>query len=276
MYIEVNGVSLYCETKGDSANPPIYFLHGAPGLSDCRSDIATFSSLSDEYFLVFMDHRGSGRSGEVPPYTHEQWTSDIDALRQHFGHEKISVLGGSYGGFLALEYVLRYQEHVAHVMLRDTSPSGLDDEVSISLALNSGLGIEEEPLRRLFNGQVYSDEELRRVYGSIIPLYTTVKPTPEQVEQRLDSIYFHYQTHNYAFSINKPKYNIIPRLKEIKVPTLITVGRHDWITPINNSVLLSREIENSTLVVFEDCGHSPQLEAKDKFLKLVRDFLKKN
>jgi pimeloyl-ACP methyl ester carboxylesterase len=68
------------------------FFHGGPGMSDCRGDIAAFSSLGDEYKLVFMDMRGSGRSEVKPPYTHEPWTADNDGLRQQLGLAKIFIL----------------------------------------------------------------------------------------------------------------------------------------------------------------------------------------
>src|SRR5699024_3619456 len=105
MYITLNGCKLYYEVKGNPEGETIFFIHGGPGMSDSRGDAETFSSLGDAYRLVFLDNRGSGRSEAVPPYTHEQWTEDIDALRNYLGVEKMHVLGGSYGGFLTLEYV---------------------------------------------------------------------------------------------------------------------------------------------------------------------------
>src|SRR5690625_8016876 len=121
MYTIVDVYSIYYVEHVEDNDNTIFFIHGAPGLVDCRSDIIVFSKLSSEYRLVFLDMRGSGRSEEVPPYTHEQWISDIDELRKQIGVDKIIIHGGSYGGFLSLEYVLRYPEHVSGVLLRDTA-----------------------------------------------------------------------------------------------------------------------------------------------------------
>ena len=60
----------------------------------------------------------------------------------------------------------------------------------------------------------------------------------------------------------------------ITVPVLVTVGRHDWITPVVASEDIAREIPNSTLVIFENSGHSPHREENEKYLKLLRDFKK--
>jgi proline iminopeptidase len=274
MYKTINGCQIYYEVHGKEDGEAIFFIHGGPGMGDCRGDITAFTSLGDEYKLVFLDMRGSGRSEDKPPYTHEQWTADIDQLRKQLGLEKIKMLGGSYGGFLTLEYALRYPENLTHVMLRDTAPSCNYNDQSTEKALNSNLpGINEDMLDRLFGGRVKSNDDFKEMFGAIQPLYTVVWDE-EKAKQRLDSIFFHYETHNYAFSVNQPAYDLTKQLKNIQVPVLVTVGRHDWITPVVASEDIHREVPNSTLVIFENSGHSPHLEENEKYLDLVRDFIK--
>jgi proline-specific peptidase len=274
MYKAINGCQIYYEVHGKEDGEAIFFIHGGPGMGDCRGDIAAFSPLGDEYKLVFLDMRGSGRSEDKPPYTHEQWTSDIDELRKQLGLEQIKMLGGSYGGFITLEYALRYPGNLTHIMLRDTAPSCNYNDQSTEKALNSNLpGINEDMLDRLFGGRVKSNDEFKEMFGAIQPLYTVVWDE-EKAKQRLDSIFFHYETHNYAFRVNQPAYDLTEQLKNIQVPVLVTVGRHDWITPVVASEDIHREVPNSTLVIFENSGHSPHLEENEKYLELVRDFIK--
>ncbi|MBB6453741.1 proline iminopeptidase [Salirhabdus euzebyi] len=273
MYATLNGCKIYYEVHGKDDGETIFFIHGGPGMSDSRGDTKTFAALGDKYRLVFLDNRGSGRSEEVPPYTHEQWTSDIDALREHLGVEQIHVLGGSYGGFLTLEYVLRFPERVKSIMLRDTAPNNKNSDLSKQKALDSKLpGINEEMLDRLFGGKVRSNEEFRDMIKAILPLYT-VEFDEEVAEKQLNNIYFRYETHNYAFSVNKQSYDITDRLKEIQCPALVTVGIHDWVTPVECSEELAAGIPNNRYVKFENSGHSPHIEENEKYLELVRDFL---
>lgn len=273
MFITINDNELYYEVHGNPEGETIFFIHGAPGLGDCRGDIKAFSALGDQYRLVFMDMSGSGRSEGKPPFTHEQWTSDIEEMRKQLVGGPIKILGGSYGGFLSLEYVLRYPDNVTHVLLRDTSADNKFDHLSIDQALSSNLpGITEEGIRRLFDGKVESNEELKEMFAAIQPLYT-VEYDEEAVKARLDSIYYRYETHNYAFAYNKPKFDLVPDLHKIKQPMLVTVGRHDWITPVVCSETIAEKVPNSRLVIFENSGHSPQHEENEAFLKLVRDFL---
>ncbi|MCQ6530424.1 alpha/beta fold hydrolase [Bacillus mycoides] len=274
MYTIINGCQVYYEVHGKEDGEAIFFVHGGPGMSDCRGDIAAFASLGNEYKLVFMDMRGSGRSEGKPPFTHEQWTEDIDELRKQLGLSKIKMLGGSYGGFLTLEYAIRYPKNLTHIILRDTAPSNRYNDLSTEKALTSQLpGINEEMLYRLFNGQVQSNGEFKKIFESIQPLYT-VEWDAEKAKNKLDSIYFHYETHNFAFSINKQSYDVTEQLRNIKIPVLVTVGRHDWITPVVASEDIANEINNSILIIFENSGHLPHREENDEYVKLVRKFIK--
>lgn len=274
MYTTINGCEIYYEILGENNAKTIFFIHGAPGLGDCRSDKGAFESLANEYRLVFLDMRGSGRSAEVPPYTHEQWTADIDQLREKIGVDKIIIHGGSYGGFLSLEYVLRYPQHVSGVLLRDTAANQDYDNLSTERALKADLpGVTEDSLARLWDGHVRSNEDMKEIFRALQPLYT-VDYDEEKSNERIDSIYYHYETHNYAFSVNQPNYNLESQLKEIKAPVLISVGRHDWVTPVECSLVLKREIPNSELIIYENSGHSPHLEETELYVKNMTEFIK--
>ncbi|WP_164215247.1 alpha/beta hydrolase [Virgibacillus sp. YIM 98842] len=273
MYVTLNGCKIYYEVHGNEEGETIFFIHGGPGMSDCRGDVKAFSDLGDTYRLVFLDNRGSGRSETVPPYTHEQWISDIDALREYLGIEEVHMLGGSYGGFLTLEYVLRYPERVKSIILRDTAPNNKNNHLSIDKAMKSNLpGINKEMLDRLFGGEVRSNEEFREMTKAILPLYT-VEWDEKAAEEKLNNTYFRYETHNYAFKVNKKQYDVSDRLNQITCPVLITVGIHDWVTPVEYSDEMAVKIPNNTYIKFENSGHSPHVEENEKYLKLVREFL---
>ncbi|RIH87470.1 alpha/beta fold hydrolase [Calidithermus roseus] len=271
MHIEVNGVKLvYDDSGGDGI--AFVTLHGGPGMGSRRGDWAAFQPLTDTYRLISYDQRGNGDSEGREPYSHEQFVADLEALRQGLGLGKIILLGGSYGGFIALEYALRHQDKLHALILRDTAASNKYQHTSKKRALESGFPMDIERLDRLFAGQMTSDEDFRESFAMIQPLYN-VRRDLEEEARRLAAIPFRYQTHNWAFSRNQPHYDITSRLPEIEVPVLVTVGRHDWITPLEASEELAQGLPNSELVVFESSGHSPQLEEQERYLRVVRDFL---
>ena len=273
-YLVVNGVRLMVEDLGEG--PAILTLHGGPGMGSRAGDVATYGGLASEgYRIVSYDQRGNGDSDSGEPYSHAQFIADAEETRKRLDLGRIVVAGGSYGGFLTLEYALRYPENVAGIILRDTAASNRFGATSKERALASGLpNITEEMMDRLFEGRVASDQEFHDLFAAIEPLYW-VGASKEDQEAHLAAIRFRHETHNYAFSINQPRFDLVSRLHEISVPALVLVGRHDWITPLEASEEIAANIPDSRLVIFERSGHSPQIEEREKFLGEVRTFLKR-
>ncbi|MEF2279848.1 alpha/beta fold hydrolase [Deinococcus sp. YIM 134068] len=272
--LEVNGVRLVYDDSGDDTGrkTTIVTLHGGPGMGSRVSDWAAFQPLTDHYRLISYDQRGSGESEGAEPYSHAQFVADLEALRTGLNLGRIVVLGGSYGGFIALEYALARPENLHAVILRDTAASNRFQGTSKERALSSGFPMDGETLDRLFSGQIQDNGDFRASFAMIQPLYT-VERDPAAEAERLARIPFRYETHNWAFSRNQPTYDLVDRLPEITVPVLVTVGRHDWITPLEASEELAAGLPGGELVVFERSGHSPQIEEQALYLQTVREFL---
>ena len=274
MEATVNGARLYYETHGDENAPAIVVLHGGPGLGDCRDHLRDYGALRDEYRLLLYDARGSGRSEDRPPYTHEQWVADLDELTRHVGIDRFALLGHSYGGMVAQEYALRHQERLTHLVLIDTSPSTVENEKSIRRALAAELpGIEEGWLRKLFEGRVDSNEEMHEMWERLLPLYFEGPFDPSLPKEMAARAYYHHETHNFAFSVNNPSYDVRARLGEIRVSTLVICGGNDWITPLSKSEQIVAGIPGSRLEVFDESGHMPMIEESEKFISVLRSWL---
>lgn len=274
MMITINGNKLYVEDHGPKDGIPMIVHHGGPGLGDHTEPKRAFAiPFSDKYRVIVFDARGSGRSEGNPPFTHEQWAADVDGLREHFGFDKIVMAGGSYGGFISMEYALRYPDRVLALVLRDTAADMEHDKEATQNALNSTrVKVDPEKLARVMDGTTLSDEDFKECYKEIQPLYHA-NWDPEKDAERLERTIFRHETHNFAFTHNFANYDLKPDLHKINVPTLIIVGRHDWITPVHASETIHRLIPGSRLEIFENSGHSPQLEEPEKFQQLVREFL---
>ncbi|MFF1818025.1 alpha/beta fold hydrolase [Kribbella sp. NPDC058245] len=96
---------------------PAVILHGGPGTWD---DHARLAAMIDDLTVVHrFDQRGCGRSGASDELTMARWAQDIDELRAHWGHDKIVVIGHSFGATLAVTYAALYADHVAGVVYLD-------------------------------------------------------------------------------------------------------------------------------------------------------------
>lgn len=271
--VTINGNELAVEVLGPAEAPVILTHHGAPGLGSRAEPRASFGRLSDQYRVVVFDARGSGESEGQLPYSHEQWAADLDGLREWLGVDKVAIAGGSYGGFMAMEYAIRYPERVEAIVLRDTAADHSHAETSRSNALASDrVEVDMEKFDRIDEGRVRDNSDLKDCWREILPLYD-FDYDPAAVEAKVEATPYRYEAHNYAFSKNLPDWDIKPQLKNVKIPTLVTVGRADWITPVAASETIARLIEGSELVVFEKSGHSPQIEEAESWTRTVREFL---
>ncbi|MDA4892673.1 alpha/beta hydrolase [Streptomyces sp. MS2A] len=269
----INGARLKLQILGDEGAPAIVVHHGAPGLGSRAEPVRSFGPFADAYRIVTFDARGSGESEDRPPYTHAQWVDDIDAIRAHLGLDTIVMAGGSYGGFLAMEYTLAHPDRVRALILRDTAANTAYDHLAVERArMTDRVTIDEWTISRIGTGRFADNAEFERYWRGILPLYDH-SYDPEATERKARATTYHYATHNAAFGVNMPAYDLTGRLGEIACPTLVVVGRHDWRTPIPASQDIADRIPGAELVVFEESGHSPQLEEPEKFQATVRDFL---
>ena len=93
-------------------------------IGDHKSDFKVYSQLQDSVRVLSFDYRGHGQSSLTRPYTFDQIVEDIEGVRQHFAGEKQAIIcGGSFGGFLAQQYAIKYASNVSHLILRGTAPS---------------------------------------------------------------------------------------------------------------------------------------------------------
>ncbi|BCJ34784.1 hydrolase [Actinocatenispora thailandica] len=273
MRLTINDNELAVEVFGADDAPVLIAHHGAPGLGSRAEPRATFAPFADTFRVIVFDARGSGESGGNEPYTHEQWAADVEGLRQWAGVERFVLAGGSYGGFISMEYAIRHPDRVSALVLRDTSADhSNDDAARRNAAASTRVRIDLAKLDRINTGRVRDDDDLRDCWREILPLYDHVYD-PAAVEAKVAATPYRYATHNYAFAHNQPHYDIKAQLPTITCPTLVTVGRDDWITPVACSETIVSLIPDARLVVFEKSGHSPQIEEAEQWRRVVREFL---
>jgi len=273
MFVNINGNDLNVEVLGPDDAPVLIAHHGGGGIGSLAEPKATFGPLADIMRVLVFDARGCGLSEGKPPFSHAQWAADVDGLREWLGAEQVMVAGGSYGGFIAMEYAIAYPHRVRAMILRDTSADRSNLDRAYENARNqTRVAINWDNFDRYWSGRIRDDEDLKARWAEIIPLYD-FEYDPVRSAERVEAGIYRHEAHNWCFQHNWAAYDVKDQLPSVTVPTLVTVGRRDWVTPVSSSETIAALIPNAELVIFEKSGHSPQFEERDEFQRVIRDFL---
>lgn len=273
--LEVRDVSLFVHVTGQGY--PLVLMHGGPGLD--HWSLMSFRRCSDQFTLVFYDHRCNGRS-EGAPLTSMTWknlAADADALREKLGFEKWAVLGHSFGGHVALEYALRYPANLSHLVLLDTAgDSWWGHRNAPDLLARCGWNAERvEVVRRFFNGEFEPNEFVPMVMRIVKAYY--YDPSLWKMAGDLLHGEWHTRTRPETFIYGCRHlikgWSVMDRLGEIKVPTLVMAGRADFAFPPEHQLELAARIPNSRLRIIERAGHNPQTEQPADVMAAVREFI---
>src|SRR5207237_6801486 len=114
--VELNGVRIFTRRVGDG--PPVVVLHGGPGAHHDYL-LPQYDRLARGRTLLYYDQRGGGRS-PVPRDTPVGWrehVADLEALRDRWGLDRVTLLGYAWGGLLAMLYALAHPARIDRLAL---------------------------------------------------------------------------------------------------------------------------------------------------------------
>ena len=280
--VRVDGYRLYWKSVGDPGpNGTVVLLHGGPGAT--HDYLLAFSDLVREgYRVLYYDQLGCGRSElarDVSEYTIDRDVEDLEGLRRALGLERFHLIGSSYGGLLAIAYALAHPEPLRTLV----SASGLAD-VPLTAREMQRLKRElpapfpEILTRHEAKGEFQHPEYLAAVMEFYRRHLCRLPVWPAEVTYTLD----HMSAPKYG-TMNGPNeftitgtirdYDATARLGEIRIPSLITTGRYDEVTPVV-AESIHHGIPGSRLVRFEESSHTAFWEERSRYMATVLDFLR--
>jgi proline iminopeptidase len=277
----VNGTELFYLVEG--SGPPCVVLHGGLGF-DHTYMRSSLRPLEDVLEMIYLDQRGNGRSGRptLDTITIPQLAADVDALREHLGHERIALLGHSYGGFVALEYATTYPDRVSHLVLEDTSPGAFEptDAELAERADPSWVTPEVQAAFEAFgsttaSGHVPTDDRFREMLPTLAPMYL-YKSDPSTLAGLLADAIIDAQVALHSMTVALPGWSVADKLDRITARTLVLCGRYDLLTTPECAKRLSTAVPGAELVWFESSGHFPSVEEPEAFEAAVRSFFARN
>ncbi len=270
--IDIRGASLHCRQLGQGKNA-VLFMHGGLGL-DAEYFQPFVNELANDARLIYYDHRGNGRStGNMGESTHETIADDARDLIDALGLERVTLLGHSYGGYIAQEFALRHPTRLSGLILCSTAPAFDYPAVAMQNAMQRATPEQLNILGGAGGRSVGSDAEWRAVWNAIVSMYFH-RFDPEvaaDIDRRTT-----YRAAAYdrgALSL-LPAFDVTARIPAIVAPTLALAGRHDWIAPAREGAeRIAAAIPGAQSVVFEESGHFPFIEEQDQFVRVVRAWL---
>jgi proline iminopeptidase len=276
LFFDVEGASLVPDGPRMVERPIAFLLHGGPG-GDHTGFKGVYSPLAERMQLVYVDHRGQGRSARGPKesYTLDNNVEDLEALRQYLGLDKIVVIGVSYGGMVALTYASRYPDSVSHLIAVVTAPSYRFLERAQQIVAERGTEEQTRMADVLWAGAFESEEQLREYYSVMGPLYAMKYDAAKAQERRGRGI-LSTDAINEGFGGFLRTWDVTADLPKITAPTLVIAGRHDWICPPEFSLEIARAIPNADLRVFEHSSHSVATDEPDAYLDVIKGFITYN
>jgi proline iminopeptidase len=290
-FVDANGVMIYYEEFGNGE--PLMIVHGGPGASHDYF-LPYLLPLARHNRLIFIDERGSGKSGvldDATQYTVENMAEDVEAVREALGLGKINLLGHSYGGVLAQAYALKYQENLSHLILCSTFPSTKQmNDVFVKIKENMSPELRDRINKMEKEGLYghglpyeqnrYTTEYMTAAWGEgYFPYIYQRNPDPsyDPVSQGFAWTLYREMWGSdgeYVIDGNLKSVEYVDRLHTIKVPTLINCGDHDECAP-SLSEEMHEKIPGSKLVIFPQSGHMTFVDQPDLFIKTINDFLHK-
>jgi proline-specific peptidase len=277
---------VHVEVAGDDGGgAPVLVLHGGPG-AGCEY-LTPLDALAQGRQVIRYDQLGCGRS-ERPDdpslWTPQRFADEVDEVRSALRLERIHLLGQSWGGMLAIEYLLRNPRAVASAVLSDTAASAEETVAGMQQALSA---LPEDERRVLLEGDATGNVDTPAYQGAMLDYaqrYTCRLPLrqwppellsmPQNVAGNPSRLQL-WGPREYDITGTLRSWDRRDQLANITVPTLVTVGRFGDMGPDCAETIVHR-ISGAQLVIFEDSGHLPHIEESERYLAVVGDFLKRH
>jgi proline iminopeptidase len=280
MFVHINGIRLYFDVEGAGLvvdggkmrqKPTLLLLHGGPGIDHTIYKPA-FSALADIAQVVYLDHRGCGRSdsGDPATWTLAQWGDDVKAFCDALGIDKPIVYGASFGGFVAQAYATRYPDHPAKLILVRTAAKV--DFAAIYAAFERIGGLDAREIAEAY-WSAPTAESRARYFQTCLPLYRARPQGPPDWLSR--SIV----RNDVALRFNGPnneqgRMDFRTDLARVACPALILAGERDPIMPLAFSETLAACLPRHLVRLerLKDCGHGVIPDDPDTAFRLLRAF----
>lgn len=297
-FVKIEEKNIYYEEYGTHNKHTIVYFHGGPGES-CLSYTHQAKVLGENYHVIAFDQYGVLRSDAIlenQVFGVKDHVQLIEEMRKKLGVNSWTVLGHSYGGMLAVQYVHTYSQYVDAVIYDcPTWNISLTSKTIASFLLpyfekvgcENGVNICNDILNKeitckdafdkaiVLSGMMQEDEDIR-IYSHVIDSheyqeYITKYIPPLNTDA---TNWGKFVVHTQKLLEQGDFYNdYLPNLKDIKVPSLLLVGKYDLTCGKEQQDYFCKYSSNGSFVEFQESSHLAWMQEPQAYTKTIIDFL---
>ena len=277
-YIEVPGGRVWYRSVGEGGTP-LLCLHGGPGFT--HHYLEPLEALGDRRQVIFYDQLGCGRSDQPDDtslWTVDRFVEEVAQVRAALGLGRMHLFGSSWGGMLAMQYVLDRRPELESLILCG-SPASMIRWVADCDELLSAQ--PPEVLRVIRQHEEAGFTACPEYQAAILGFYREhvcrLRPWPAGLERSFaEAGYGVYNTMNgpseFTVTGTLKTWDVMDRLGETRTPALLVGGRYDECRPAHLAEM-HRRIAGSQLAIIEDASHLCFAEQPEEFTALLNSFL---
>ncbi len=276
IFFDVVGSQLALDGPRMRERPTLLVLHGGPGFdhSTLRVDFDDFADLAQ---VIYLDHRGNGRSLPSDPatWTLAQWGDDIRAFCDVLGIDKPIVFGQSFGGMVAQAYAAQHPDHPRAVVFSSTA-ARMDLDLSIKLLTASG-GTEAGVVAERFFAHG-AEADLAEYARVCMPHYNTTSRPDAALMGKRAIMRIDVWRKFFLPGGEVRTMDLRPALAKVNCPVLVLGGETDPMCP----PVLMRELVDALpaglaeLHLFQGCGHGAFRDDPARVFPVIRSFVQRN
>jgi 3-oxoadipate enol-lactonase len=262
-HIWINNKKVYYEVSGEGK--PILLLNGI--MMSTKSWQTFVPSFTENNQLIRVDFFDQGQSDKCinESYTHQIQVDVVEGLIEHLKLEKVSIVGISYGGEIALQYAIRCPKKVDRLVLFNTAGytnPWLKDIGRAWIAAGrtrDGEAYYNTAIPVIYSPQFYESNQawMNNRKNVLIPVFSN-PAFLDQVER---------------LTLSSESFDVSNELDKIEAETLIVSAEEDYLTPIQNQIFLKERIKHAHLVKLPSAGHASMYEKPLLFMTLCLGFI---
>lgn len=261
--LNFKGRNIYYDIQGEGK--PFIILNGI--MMSTKSWEPFVETFKENNTLIRLDFIDQGQSDKLKSsvYTQDIQVQIVECLLKELKLNKVSVVGISYGGEVAIQFAIKHPNLVDRLVLFNTTPYTSPWLAEIGYKWNSigktrdGQTYYQATIPAIYSPSFYEQklEWMKKREQILLPVFSN----PEFLDQmeRLTNSAEHYDVRN--------------ELHQITAPTLIIAADEDYLTPMSNQKVLHEMIKNSDLVILPGVGHASMYEKPLLFVTLVLGFI---